>query len=192
MTSRAHRGNVTGSGNNVEIPRNPLNQLQPYQQVCMGVGTVCGLRTPTSSQGGVADCWDMRNRSGFLTSPTERFEQLACGQSFTVGLTSNGTVVCWGTQAACGAPAGRRFQQISAYARICGITDTYQTLCWSPFSPELSLPLNPYSDFANAEVMQICSGRFVDCAVRTDYSIFCYGDPAVSYTHLTLPTNREV
>jgi alpha-tubulin suppressor-like RCC1 family protein len=99
-----------------------------------------------------------------------RFIQVSAGNEHTCGLTSDGSVACWGDDSAGRAtpPAGS-FSQVSAGEyHTCGLKRDSTVACWGSDGFGQAAP--PAGSFS-----QVDAGWYHTCGVKSDGTVACWG-----------------
>ncbi len=109
--------------------------------------------------------------------PPVRFTQLSAGQIDSCGLTTIGSIICWGNddsgQAGVPAPPlGSIYTAVSAgYRHACALTSLRQVVCWGADESGQATPPPAIQSL----VTQISSGNDFSCALTLSGSINCWG-----------------
>lgn len=102
----------------------------------------------------------------------ERFASISSGRSFTCGLRSDGSPVCWGEDLGSGAaspPEGERFVAVSSGAiHACGLRADGSPVCWGDYEVAASTP-------NNERLVTISGGGRHACGLRSDGVPVCWG-----------------
>ena len=104
------------------------------------------------------------------TSEPLTFTRVTSGHSFSCGIVSSGSVVCWGDnrEGQTTPPLGS-FLSISANgSRICGVKEDRTLVCWGHQDPRYGTP--PVGSFRSVSV-----GDLHACGVTSNDSALCWG-----------------
>ena len=176
-----------------------LDALKPLArnsaQLAVGNDHNCVIQTDNR-----AACWAGRGVPSIILpqeSALAPFLAITAGDSDSCAIQTNNRVMCWvGRNGDPGSLpndlVSARFLTLSSQGlRNCGIQVGDTVACWTSGQDPLVLHRN----VKQARFQTVDSGDSHSCGVQTDNKALCWsndnGDP-VSYTHLTLPTNREV
>ena len=111
-----------------------------------------------------------------------QFTQISAGEEHTCGLRTDGSVICWGSDASgqLGAPADERFTAITAGSiHTCGLREDGTSVCWghvidvdSSFAlgPRYSAPFPPEDE----RFAQISANGSATCGLRADGGVACW------------------
>ena len=126
----------------------------------------------------VIRCWDdypySRFRSKPTYSPREEVVDLGVGYDFACGLSTSGSVQCWGNIVDSWEwpqlPRGRFSQVVIGRNddEVCGLRENGVALCWGYTLAGKWTPPGPYS--------QISVGSSYACGVRLDGAVGCWGE----------------
>ena len=104
------------------------------------------------------------------TSEPLTFTIVTSGHSFSCGIVSGGSVVCWGdNREGQATPPPGSFLSISGNtSRICGVKADSTIVCWGDQDPRYGAP--PFGSFRSVSV-----GDLHACGVTNDGSALCWG-----------------
>jgi len=98
------------------------------------------------------------------------FMAVTAGDTFSCGLVTNGSAVCWGELPGDAPDAAATFIDIHAGARhLCGLQADGNLLCYG--DPEYNVTIVPPGTYQT-----VSTGADVACAVARDHTVACWGD----------------
>lgn len=175
----------------------PYNTDAIYKAVKAGGSFTCGLTKKVSNTpDGKVRCWGSVSVINDLDYMNNRyvFTRIDVGNSYACGLTTSGTVVCWGGTrytsvgyfnlgtTEMSPPSGELFVRLAlADSHTCGITDQKNLYCWG-LNNKKQLGFSGASD-TSANLIQKVIGTYTDvsvganhtCATTLDGSVKCWG-----------------
>ena len=158
-------------GASISTVLTPLDHQVPVDTLATGSTHFCGL-----TSAGAAWCWGDLNAGMRGTGQPEGanwslqpnqvaggliFTSIGAGVSHTCGMTSEGTVFCWGTGSRLGAPSA----QLDTSSSNCGLSTQGGAPCaHAPVQTELPAPARA-----------LFVGPSATCAVTTTGELWCWG-----------------
>lgn len=109
--------------------------------------------------------------------PPLRFTQLSAGQFDSCGLTTVGSIICWGADAFGQAdvpatPLGSTYIAVSAgYRHTCAVTSLLQVVCWGANDVGQAVPPPAIQSLTT----QVSSGNDFSCALTISGTVSCWG-----------------
>ena len=135
-------------------------QTDSLQSLSLGRSSVCALRND-----GTVWCQGS-GTTGWFGPSDAVFAQIAVGEWHACGITTFGTVQCWGRQGVAAAASPGRFRAISSgWHYTCGLRPEGYSECWS--IPDLSVsPYGTARDDLPAELSAAFAGRVFEQPVE--------------------------
>ncbi len=214
----------------------PVSDAATFQFVTAGYTHTCGL-----DASGAAWCWgsNFGGELGTGSSPdqncaglpcqtrpvavatSQRFTQLAAGDSFTCGLTSGGAIFCWGrndkgqlgttatTETCDGLRCSRQpiasgdpaqvYRRITAgQSHLCALNAAGEAWCWGYDGHTVDgahvhmFSPEPALNSDTLEFTSIASGGYHTCALRSDGQAWCWGLDAIGAGPAILEADHPV
>ena len=106
----------------------------------------------------------------YVASPDGKFISVSAGSDHTCGVTTDGAVVCWGSDRyGRASPLGGEFTSVDAGGRhTCGVTTDGAIVCWGEdFYGQASPP--------SGRFVSVSTGGYHTCGVKTDGYVACWG-----------------
>jgi alpha-tubulin suppressor-like RCC1 family protein len=164
----------------------PATPSGGYSQISAGESHTCAIRKAD----GRVDCWGL-NSSDQSSPPADAFSAISLAKTFSCGVRSDGSAVCWG------APTGATTVPLAPYPQVssgdghsCEIYSSGAASCWTSNAQ----PGQPVS----LAFQQVDAGLDFACGVKTGNSLECWGlnssgqatPPTGSFTQVTAGSTR--
>src|SRR6185312_11698782 len=115
--------------------------------------------------------------AAIATASTIRFTQISAGEFNSCGLTTIGSILCWGDNSDGQSsvpppPDGSTYTEVSAgYRHTCALTTQQNVVCWGANDAGQASPPGSVQSVA----VQVSAGDDFTCALTTDGTITCWG-----------------
>ena len=141
----------------------PATPIGGYSQISAGENHTCAIR---KADGGV-DCWGS-DTSGQSTPPADAFSAISLAKTFSCGIRTDGSAVCWG------APTGATTLSLAPYPQVaagnqftCELFSGSALGCWTDLLWPGAPPIGSY--------VQLDAGHEFACAVAAGGDVDCWG-----------------
>jgi alpha-tubulin suppressor-like RCC1 family protein len=118
--------------------------------------------------------WDV------TSPPSETFERMSAGGYHTCGITSSGSVECWGRDDfGQSSPPSGTFESMSAGGyHTCGITSSGSVECWGYFDGEFghTIPAEDLPQTPSGTFESVSAGGYHTCGITSSGNLECWGD----------------